>query len=494
MVTLKGYTANMLGVSTDQKPTDADINTIFRELDTNKYYYFDGTDWNEIPSSGGGGGFVPTEAQLTAMNSGITSADVQQIGTNENNILSVQTQANWNTNNGVKNLATINNFSNTGYYKDVPVDGSLTGNVTIYIGNIISTDTDANQCAVLFMYTDDTSSPFHLVNRGTVSSFSVNLEAKVLKSVRIYSSDNYVHSSGDTVTVTNLMVCPKSLYDADSTYEPYSLPNTKITPELIELVDSGAKNLLNLNGLTLGLADGFTGQINSDDSVTLSGTTASTASCRIQLGTMTGRYVLSGCPSGGGDSTYRLDIRDSSYNVVTGSLDTGNGSDEFTLPSGSYLYFRFAAGTYNNVKFYPMLCTKAAWDVSQKYVPYRPTYEETVEQVAKCPKILVKSFTQFTSATTLSDTGVSYDLPANKYVRITATARYSGSNPEEIKLGTDSVDFAHVTYTTGDNPASLTVSAYVGGYNSDMTIKVFAKFRQANSNIILLVVEEIPNI
>ena len=77
MVTLKGYTANMLGVSTDQKPTDAEVNTIFRELDTNKYYYFDGTTWNEIPSSGGGSSFTPTEAQLTAMNSGITSEDVQ---------------------------------------------------------------------------------------------------------------------------------------------------------------------------------------------------------------------------------------------------------------------------------------------------------------------------------------------------------------------------------------------------------------------------------
>lgn len=56
MVTLKGYTANMLGLSTDQKPTDVDVNTIIRELDTNKYYYFDGTDWNQIPNSGGGGG------------------------------------------------------------------------------------------------------------------------------------------------------------------------------------------------------------------------------------------------------------------------------------------------------------------------------------------------------------------------------------------------------------------------------------------------------
>ena len=38
------------------------------------------------PSSG----FTPTESQLEAMNSGITSADVEQIATNENNISSEQ--------------------------------------------------------------------------------------------------------------------------------------------------------------------------------------------------------------------------------------------------------------------------------------------------------------------------------------------------------------------------------------------------------------------
>ena len=35
---------------------------------------------------GGGGGFTPTQTQLDAMNSGITSEDVEQIATNENNI------------------------------------------------------------------------------------------------------------------------------------------------------------------------------------------------------------------------------------------------------------------------------------------------------------------------------------------------------------------------------------------------------------------------
>ena len=39
---------------------------------------------------GGGGGFAPTEDQLTAMNSGIDSEKVAQIGTNENNISSLQ--------------------------------------------------------------------------------------------------------------------------------------------------------------------------------------------------------------------------------------------------------------------------------------------------------------------------------------------------------------------------------------------------------------------
>ena len=41
-------------------------------------------------SSGGGSGFTPTQAQLDAMNSGIDSEKVAQIGTNENNISSEQ--------------------------------------------------------------------------------------------------------------------------------------------------------------------------------------------------------------------------------------------------------------------------------------------------------------------------------------------------------------------------------------------------------------------
>lgn len=45
MVTNNGANANLLGLSTDTKPTDAEINTIFLELDTGDFYYFDGIEW-----------------------------------------------------------------------------------------------------------------------------------------------------------------------------------------------------------------------------------------------------------------------------------------------------------------------------------------------------------------------------------------------------------------------------------------------------------------
>ena len=41
------------GLSTDTKPTEIEgfpvgENSLFLELDTNKFYYFDGTDWTEV--------------------------------------------------------------------------------------------------------------------------------------------------------------------------------------------------------------------------------------------------------------------------------------------------------------------------------------------------------------------------------------------------------------------------------------------------------------
>ena len=56
MISIKGNNANYEGTSADTKPSGVPVNTIFRELDTNCYYYYTGEAWVEIPGGGGGGG------------------------------------------------------------------------------------------------------------------------------------------------------------------------------------------------------------------------------------------------------------------------------------------------------------------------------------------------------------------------------------------------------------------------------------------------------
>lgn len=48
-VTLNGSTGNLKGESTDVKPTEnIEVNTLFLELDTGDFYYFDGTEWQKV--------------------------------------------------------------------------------------------------------------------------------------------------------------------------------------------------------------------------------------------------------------------------------------------------------------------------------------------------------------------------------------------------------------------------------------------------------------
>lgn len=36
------------GLSTDPKPTDCGVNSLFLELDKKEVYYFDGSTWNKV--------------------------------------------------------------------------------------------------------------------------------------------------------------------------------------------------------------------------------------------------------------------------------------------------------------------------------------------------------------------------------------------------------------------------------------------------------------
>lgn len=49
MITNNGATAGLTGLSTDSKPTEGiETNTLFLELDTGDFYYFNGTTWAKV--------------------------------------------------------------------------------------------------------------------------------------------------------------------------------------------------------------------------------------------------------------------------------------------------------------------------------------------------------------------------------------------------------------------------------------------------------------
>lgn len=157
---------------------------------------------------------------------------------------------------------------------------------------------------------------------------------------------------------------------------------------LAYLVDSGAKNRLTVNDLDMlktqntggtwagNVYDyrGVTYTVNSDFTILANGTaTGGNANLILSpVGGFTigsGQWVLSGCPSGGSASTYNISIAGT-------ASDIGNTAT-FTSCTSVLVRIYIIDGTaVNNFVFSPMVCSKAAWDISHIYVPYSPTNAE----------------------------------------------------------------------------------------------------------------------
>ncbi len=196
---------------------------------------------------------------------------------------------------------------------------------------------------------------------------------------------------------------------------------------LAELIDSGAKNRLTFRDLAMikqmntgGTWDGnvytnrgVTFTINDDFSVIVSGTATGgngvlVLSPRGGFSIEEGEWVLSGCPSGGSTATYNISIANT-------TSDTGRAA-EFTSVSAKLVRIYILDGTtVDNLVFRPMVCSKAAWDISQAYQPYRPSYAELYAMVQALQGgnslSSVQSTAQFTALdktaelTTIDDSG-----------------------------------------------------------------------------------------
>ena len=162
---------------------------------------------------------------------------------------------------------------------------------------------------------------------------------------------------------------------------------------LVELIDGGGKNRLpfsdlaviksmNTGGTWSGNVytwNGVTFTINSDFSVAVDGTATGGNAVLVlsRPGGYTmpeGNWLLSGCPSGGSASTYNI--------AIAGTTSDTGTTGSFTSCNKVLVRIYVINGTsISNAVFRPMVCSKAAWDISQEYQPNRPSYAELYAMV-----------------------------------------------------------------------------------------------------------------
>ena len=248
------------------------------------------------------------------------------------------------------------------------------------------------------------------------ASTSGTLSVDVTPNVDAYGYNAYYNgASGNTCTLTKVMICPKNVWDAIQKYVPYSIPNydlTRLEAEdragLVDVVDSAAKNRLNYdawkgcpvsagsavyenNGVTLTATgdDCFTVYTPSEfpESARITGKTGETIilswDCEVADNVGGAVYIF---PNGSTTGMVTANIRDKKL--------------EYTFTSGiTYITFRVGVRGVGSVAKYKniMVATKAAFGVSQKFEPYRPDYDTLLGMlITKYPRHVANSARTYT--------------------------------------------------------------------------------------------------
>ena len=172
-------------------------------------------------------------------------------------------------------------------------------------------------------------------------------------------------------------------------------------------IGGAGKNKLHVTATTKTSAS-VTMTVNSDGTVSLSGT--ANALFNEVLGTIEltagTTYHLSGCPSGGGNSTYDLRVRDGNYAVIV--QDDGSGNSFTPTTSGTY-YVAVVVRSGVNVSskiVKPMICLESATNPNT-FVPYSNI----------CPISGWDEVKTYVSPTISAEDGTTYttDLPETVY-------------------------------------------------------------------------------
>ena len=324
--------------------------------------------------------------QLAAVNSGINSTKVGQISTNQANIL-------YNLNMGVKNIIKLQ----AGTYKDnvatftVTNDGEVLVSSTSSSTSAVTVNTMDLPAGDYVYYYDNTASSgacdVRLMNGSTRLSGVFTLSSAATISIAIFS-----YATNSNVSIKPMLCTAEAWAQEPNVYRKPALPNFELTrlesedrASLAEVVDSGAKNLLKRTAIGSSWTDdNVTFTLNSDGSITINSTGTITANRYFayfegrmsELVNTEGNYVLFASASPNAQAQVWWYYTDDWTNVVETSGNSSRYISASDLNRPVIVRVRALAGNaISNVKVYPMICTKAAFDVSNKFVPYRPNYD-----------------------------------------------------------------------------------------------------------------------
>lgn len=184
-------------------------------------------------------------------------------------------------------------------------------------------------------------------------------------------------------------------------------PLDRVPAVVAEIVDSGAKNFV-LVGFTSKEATATAPAItnNGDGSITLNGANTGSSPiivrdiCSDETSSEDTRYTLPAgvyelCGTGNEDVVIQVYMHSgASASLKQIAQVAASDAVEFTYTSDlkttyPYLCYRLYikaptdlhAVSFDNLLIKPMLCSKIAWDISQTYQPYRPSYQELYERV-----------------------------------------------------------------------------------------------------------------
>jgi hypothetical protein len=186
--------------------------------------------------------------------------------------------------------------------------------------------------------------------------------------------------------------------------------------ELSEVINDGPKNKCPTNSISgIGESQRISMIIPAGTWIiyigSLSSTDTDASTCRVGL--------FNGSTNVG--STGSTTVVSRGTNIVAEITTTGTANRLIIYSSDTDAHGTDDTLTATNI----MVCSKAAWMVTQTYVPYRPSLETLY---SKYP-VTVQNYAHFTAANTWTYTGVTANIPAGKICLVVASMNYNIGKP-----------------------------------------------------------------